>query len=141
MRHCATSRKVAGSIPDGVLETPRGLNPSGLAMALGSTVSNRNEYQGSPLGGKGGQCVRLTNLPLSRAVYLKILRVSTSRPLGAYLHLCLALHLSFAIEVGDTTFCLLLVRPASVRGTLLYTFSFNRTQSTDCYSKKNSLFK
>jgi hypothetical protein len=43
LRHCATSRKVAGSILDGVIC----LNPSGRTMALGSTqplteMSTRN---------------------------------------------------------------------------------------------------
>ena len=37
MRHCATSRKVAGSIPDGVIEIFHWRNPSGRTMALGLT--------------------------------------------------------------------------------------------------------
>jgi hypothetical protein len=37
LRHCATSRKVAGSIPDGVIEIFNWHNPSGHTMALGST--------------------------------------------------------------------------------------------------------
>jgi hypothetical protein len=35
--HCATSRKVAGFFPDGVIESFHCHNPSGCAMALGST--------------------------------------------------------------------------------------------------------
>jgi hypothetical protein len=35
--HCATNRKVAGSIPDGVIEISHWHNPSGRGMALGST--------------------------------------------------------------------------------------------------------
>jgi len=35
--HCATSRKVAGSIPDGVTGIFHGHNPFGSTMALGST--------------------------------------------------------------------------------------------------------
>jgi len=47
LRHCATSRKVAGSIPDGVIELFHRHNPSGRTMALGSTqtlteMSTRN---------------------------------------------------------------------------------------------------
>jgi hypothetical protein len=47
LRHCATSRKVAGSIPDGVIGIFRLHNPSGRIMALGSTqplteMSTRN---------------------------------------------------------------------------------------------------
>ena len=37
LRHCATSRKVAGSIPDGVIGIFHWHNPSGCTMALGST--------------------------------------------------------------------------------------------------------
>jgi len=36
LRQCATSRKVAGSIPDGVIGILHRLNPSGSTMALGS---------------------------------------------------------------------------------------------------------
>jgi hypothetical protein len=47
LRNCATSRKVAGSIPDGVIGTFHWHNPSGSTMALGSTqplteMSTRN---------------------------------------------------------------------------------------------------
>jgi len=35
------------------------------------SASNRNEYQEYFLGGKGGRCVRLTNLPTSCAVVMK----------------------------------------------------------------------
>ena len=37
MRHCATSRKVAGLISVEVFEIVHGLNPVGHTMALGST--------------------------------------------------------------------------------------------------------
>ena len=37
LRHCATSRKVAGSIPDGVIGIFQLHNHSGRTMALGST--------------------------------------------------------------------------------------------------------
>jgi hypothetical protein len=37
------------------------------------SASNRNEYQGSCLGGKGGQCIRLTTLPPTCADCLEIL--------------------------------------------------------------------
>ena len=47
LRHCATSQKVAGSIPDGVIGIFHWHNPSGRTMALGSTqplteMSTRN---------------------------------------------------------------------------------------------------
>jgi hypothetical protein len=67
VRHCATSRKVAGSSPDEMdffffsvyLILPAALWP-GVDLA-----SNRNEYQESSLGVKGGWRVRLTTLPPS----------------------------------------------------------------------------
>jgi hypothetical protein len=37
LTHCATSQKVAGSIPDGVIGIFHSRNPSGRTMALGST--------------------------------------------------------------------------------------------------------
>jgi hypothetical protein len=47
LRHCATSRNVTGSIPDGVIAFFHWHNPAGRTMALGSTqplteVSTRN---------------------------------------------------------------------------------------------------
>ena len=73
MRHCATSRKVAGSIPDGVIGNFYGHNPSDRNMALRSTqplkyMSSKNTL----LVVKGGRCVRLTTLPPSRADCLEI---------------------------------------------------------------------
>jgi hypothetical protein len=37
LRYCATNQKVAGSIPDGVVEFFIDINPSDRTMALGST--------------------------------------------------------------------------------------------------------
>ena len=37
LRHCATSRKIAGLIPDGVIGSFHWHNPSGRTMALGLT--------------------------------------------------------------------------------------------------------
>jgi hypothetical protein len=47
LRHCATNRKVAGSISDGLIGIFHRRNPSGRTMALGSTqflteMSTRN---------------------------------------------------------------------------------------------------
>ena len=69
LRHCATSQKVAGSIPDSVIGIFHWHNPSDRTMALGS---NGNEYQGYFLGGKGGRYVGLTTLPSSCADCLEI---------------------------------------------------------------------
>jgi hypothetical protein len=51
LRHCATSRKVAGSIPDGVTGIFHWHNPSGRTIALSSTqplseMSTRSIYWG-----------------------------------------------------------------------------------------------
>jgi hypothetical protein len=66
LRHYATSRKVANSIPDEVIEFffnwP---NPSSRTMALGGSASNRNEYQESSWGVMSGRRVRLTTSPPS----------------------------------------------------------------------------
>jgi hypothetical protein len=73
LRYCATSRKVAGSIPDGVIGIFQWHNPSVRTVALGLTQPlNRNEYLESFLGGKGGRCVGLTTLPPSCADCLEI---------------------------------------------------------------------
>ena len=71
LRCCATNRKVAGSIPAGVSEYFIDIkyfrSPYGPGV---DSASNRNEYQGYFLGGKGGLCVWLTAyhhpVPLSR---------------------------------------------------------------------------
>jgi hypothetical protein len=73
LRHCATSRKVAGSIPDGVTGIFLRHNPSGRTMAPRSTqplteMSTRN----ISWGGKGGRCVGLTTLLPSCADCLEI---------------------------------------------------------------------
>jgi hypothetical protein len=53
LRYWATNRKVAGSIPDGVIEIFHWHNPSDRTMALGvDSASNRNEYQAHFLGVK-----------------------------------------------------------------------------------------
>ena len=69
----ATSRMVAGSITDDVIGNFHLHNPSGRIMFLELTqppteMSTRN----ISLWGKGGRCVRLTNLPPSCADCLEI---------------------------------------------------------------------
>jgi hypothetical protein len=73
--HCATSRKVAGSITDGVIRN----FPSGRTMDLGSTQAySRNEYHECFLRSKGGQCVGPTTGPSSCDDCVEILGASTS---------------------------------------------------------------
>jgi hypothetical protein len=69
LMHCATNRKFAGSIPDGVTGIFQWLNPSGRMVAL---RSNQPLTEILP-GGKDGRCVRLTTLPPSSADCLEIL--------------------------------------------------------------------
>jgi hypothetical protein len=61
LRYCATNEKVAGSIPDGVMEFFIDTIPSDRTMALRST-QHLTEMSIC------GRCVRLTTLPPSRAV-------------------------------------------------------------------------
>jgi hypothetical protein len=73
LRHCATSRKIAGLISDRVVRIFQWPNLSGRTMALRWTqplteMSTRNIYWGA----KGGRCVGLTNLPPSCADCLEI---------------------------------------------------------------------
>ena len=73
LRHCATSRKVAGSIPDGVIGIFHWHNSSGRTVALGSTqplteMSTRNISWCI----KSARCVGLTTLPPSCADGLEI---------------------------------------------------------------------
>jgi hypothetical protein len=60
LRLCATSRKVAGSIP------------YALIGPWVDSASHRNEYQGYLMKGKDGRCVRLKGLLPSCAAFLEI---------------------------------------------------------------------
>jgi len=54
MRHCATSREVASSIPDGVIGIFHLYSPSGGNMALGSTQTvTEMSIWGKGTGAKG----------------------------------------------------------------------------------------
>ena len=73
LRHCATSRKVAGSIPDGVIGIFLLNIPYGRIMALGLTQPlTEMSTKSISLVGKGGRCVGLTTLPLPCADGLEI---------------------------------------------------------------------
>jgi hypothetical protein len=76
--HCATNRKVAGSIPDDVTGFFQGHNRSGLTMALGSTQPLTEMSTRNISWGKGGRCVGLTTLPPSCADCLKIWEPQTT---------------------------------------------------------------
>ena len=71
--HCATRRKVAGSIPDGVVGKFSLTWSFRLHMAPAFDSSpNRNEYQSFLLGDKGGGCVGLTTFSHQCANCLEI---------------------------------------------------------------------
>jgi len=69
MRHCATSRKVAGSIPNAVIGIFHLHNPSARTMALGST---QKWVQWIFTGSKSSRCEGLGILPLSWADCLEM---------------------------------------------------------------------
>jgi hypothetical protein len=67
LKHCSTSRKVAGSIPDGVILIFHLHIPSGCTVfdLWVDSASNRNEYHQNLPGSKDGCCVGLPTLPSS----------------------------------------------------------------------------
>jgi hypothetical protein len=89
-RHCVTSREVAGSIPDSVIDIFHLHNPIGRTMALESTQPPTGVQELFPWG-KEGRCVGLTTLPSSCADCLEIWEPQTPGTLrvctGIALHL------------------------------------------------------
>jgi hypothetical protein len=75
LRHCSTSRNVAGSIPDGVIRNFHWHNPFGRTMALGSTQSLTEMSTRNISWGK--------RWPVRRADNLTTLMYRLSRNLGA----------------------------------------------------------
>jgi hypothetical protein len=60
LRHCAITRKVAGSIPDGIIGIFHRYNPFGRTMALGSTQPLTEISTTNISWGKGDRCLGLT---------------------------------------------------------------------------------
>jgi hypothetical protein len=77
LRQCATSRKVAGSISDGVIGIFHGHMALGLTQPL--TEMSTRIFPGV----KGGRCVGLTTLPPLCASCLEIWEPQTSGTLRA----------------------------------------------------------
>ena len=87
LRRCGTSRRVMGSILNGVIRIS--FRPHyGPAV---DSAPNRIEYQGYFLGCKGGRCLGLRTLPPSCADCLEIWEFQTPRTLKA----CPALYRDF----------------------------------------------
>ena len=84
LRHCATSPKVRGSIPDGVTGIFHWHNPSGRTMALGSTQPLTEMRTRNTTWVKSGRCVGLTTLPPSCADCLEMWEPQPSGTLWAY---------------------------------------------------------
>jgi hypothetical protein len=81
LRHCATSRKVAGSIPDGVIGFLNSPNPSSRTMALGSTLTEKSTRNLS--GGKGRTAQWADNLTsIWRWLSRKCGSLDVSQPYG-----------------------------------------------------------
>jgi hypothetical protein len=105
-RHCATSRKVPGSIPDGVIGIFHRHNHSSQTMALGPTRPlNRNIFRG--VKGKG-----LITLPPSCAECLEtgsLNLVELSRPVQGLLYPLLR-HKTFMYSVNGLEWQLYIIQ-------------------------------
>jgi hypothetical protein len=81
LRHCATNRKVAGSIPDGVNGTRHG-------PAVDRPLTEISQYQEYFLEDEDGRCLGLSTLTPSCAVYLEIWKPQgLSRPTQTLVYL------------------------------------------------------
>ena len=84
LRHCATSRKVASSIPHGFFGIFHWHNPSGRTIALGSTQPLTEMSTRNISWGKGGRFTGLTTLPHSCAIVLKSRSLILLEPSGPF---------------------------------------------------------
>jgi len=83
LRCRAANRKVAGSIPAGVIGFFIDIKSFRSHYGPGvDSASNRNEYQEHFLGVKSGRCVRLTTLPPTCAVVMKSGNLNFLEPCG-----------------------------------------------------------
>jgi hypothetical protein len=82
LKYCAINQKVAGSIPDGVMEFFIDINPCARTMALWPTQPLTEMSTRSISWGKCGRCVRLTTLPPSCAAVKKSGNLNSLEPSG-----------------------------------------------------------
>ena len=100
LRNCATRRKVAGSIPDGVVGIFHSRNPLGHTMALWSRLSLEHKWvPGIFPGCKGCYFLRLTTLPPSCADCHEIWEPQPLGNLGA----CPGIALPFLCTIKSET--------------------------------------
>jgi hypothetical protein len=83
LRYCAANRKVAGSVPDGVMEFFIDIYPSNCTTDLGSNQPLTEMSTRSISRGTCGRCVRLTTLPPSCAVVKKSGNLNFLEPSGS----------------------------------------------------------
>jgi hypothetical protein len=91
-------------------------------MNLGSTVSNRNEYQEYFLGAKGGQWVGLTILNLLVSIVLKsgnLNLLNAPRPVQA----CNGIALPF-VSPSSSNLLVLLIEEFLLRGTKIFKYNY-----------------
>jgi hypothetical protein len=82
LRHYATSRKVADSIPDEVILFFNSRNASGRIMGLGSTQPLTEMSTRNLPGGKGRPAVKLTSPPSVKRLARKCRSLDVSQPYG-----------------------------------------------------------
>jgi hypothetical protein len=116
--NCATIRKVAGSIPDGVIGIFLLHNSSGHTMALGLTQPLTEMSTRNILWGKGGRCVGLTTSPPSCADCPEIWEPQTPGTLRACPGLqwdCFTFYLKIKlVAITDMTYlCINTCRPTN----------------------------
>ena len=118
LRHCATIRKVAGSIPDGVIGIFHWHNPSGRTMVLRSTQPLTDMSTRNISWGKGGRCRSQWPRGLRRrSTAARLLRSLVQIPPG---HGCLSLvnAVCCQVEVSATSWSLVQRSPTDCGASL-----------------------
>jgi hypothetical protein len=127
LRHCATSRKVEGSTPDGVIDI---ILPTALWPYRRFSLWQK-EYQEYLLRGKRGRCVGLTALPLSCADFLEhcfptltSLFISHGTPWGKHLFFKLIYFLIISYVRDKVVYCCWVSIYALINVVILFIYFF-----------------